>query len=67
MSRACGVELQVCLVHYKSVDIPMVERLKSAVEQAIIATGPKKAASSSSVSSRESEKATRMPSYHARM
>ena len=67
MSRACGVELQVCLVHYKSVDMSMVQKLKSAVEQAIIAAGAEKAASSLSVQSRAREKVTRMPSHHSRM
>ena len=67
MSRACSVELQVSLVHDKSVGMPMVQKLKSAVEQAIIAAGPKKAASSSSVQSREREKVTRMPSHHSRV
>ena len=45
----------------------MVEKMKSAVEQAIIAADSEKAASSSSLQSRDSEKVKRMPSHNSRM
>ena len=68
MSRACSVKLQVCLVHYRLVDAPMVEKLQLAIEQAIIAVGSRKAVSSSDLQPAcDSTKARQMPSHNARM
>lgn len=37
MSQVSGMHLQVCLVHYKTVDVAMVQKLRFAIEQALSA------------------------------
>ena len=42
MARACDIELQVCLVHDKTVDMPMVQTLLLAIQRALCAAGSPK-------------------------
>ena len=43
VSRATKVELQVCLVHFKMVDMGMVQTLRLAIQRALCAAGSAKA------------------------